>query len=272
MTDELLVKLQMYEGPLDLLLHLIKKNEVDLDDVPVALITAQYLEYLDLMESLNVEMAADFLVMAATLAQIKSRLLLPREDGDDPEADPEAEFKAAVLDPLLEHLRRGAGDFSGAAEALRHRQILDSDVFVRGGSPLEEDPDAPDEPLAATLFDLVDAFRRLSEKKERTRTLEFVVERKTLAERLVEIRTFLKDRKRGFFEDICAGDRDKGEVVLSFLAILELARIGFLRLYQASPDRRAAAPAGDGPEAAPGLELFLADPEAEVGDAETLGY
>ncbi len=132
MTD-LLVKLQIYEGPLDLLLHLIKKNEVDLDDIPVALITAQYLEYLDLMESLNVELASDFLVMAATLTQIKSRLLLPHEESEDQDTNPVDDLKAAIIDPLLEHLRRGFSDYREAAEALSSRQLLNADVFVRGG-------------------------------------------------------------------------------------------------------------------------------------------
>jgi len=257
--NDLLVKLQIYEGPLDLLLHLIKKNEVDLDDIPVALITAQYLEYLDLMESLNVELAADFLVMAATLTQIKSRLLLPREDDQEEDGDPAEDLKAALIDPLLERLRQGLGDYRDAAELLRLRQFLGSDVFVRGGRVLDEERPPAEAPAEASLFDLVDAFRRLAERKSETRTLKFVVESKTLGQRLTEMRGFLLAKKRGTFAEICAGDRDQGELVLSFLGLLELARVGFLRLYQK------AAEAAD-------IEIFLADPEAEVSGLENLDY
>ena len=259
--SDLLVKLQIYEGPLDLLLHLIKKNEVDLDDIPVALITAQYLEYLDLMESMNVELASDFLVMAATLTQIKSRLLLPREDDDDPEADPAEDLKAAIIDPLLAHLRQGL-DYRDVAEALKNRYQLNSDVFVRGGSPLAEegeDLEPAERPLEATLFDLVDAFRRLAEKKNETKTLKFVVETKTIGQRISEIQVFLRENKRGTFEQICAGDRDQGELVLSFLAILELARTSFLRLYQNVAK-------------SPELAVFLANPDAEITGLDSLGY
>ncbi len=231
---DLVVKIPLYEGPLDLLLHLIKKNEVDLNDIPVALITARYLEYLDLMEAMNVEVAADFLVMAATLTQIKSKLLLPREDEDDDGGHAD-EIKAAIIDPLLEHLRRGGvKDFKEAAEALRSRQFLNSDVFARGANLMDEEATAgAGENLAeATLFDLMDAFRRLARKKPEPPSLEFVVETKTIGERIEEICQFLKDRKVSNFEEICAGDQGRGELVLSFLAVLELARTGFLRLYQ----------------------------------------
>lgn len=257
--SDLLVKLQIYEGPLDLLLHLIKKNEVDLDDIPVALITAQYLEYLDLMEGMNVEVAADFLVMAATLTQIKSRLLLPRED--DPEADPEGELKAAIIDPLLAHLRQNA-DYRDVAEALGRRQFLNTDVFVRGGRPLEELEAeagwAGERLVEASLFDLMDSFRRLAERKKEAPLMRFVVETKTIAQRIAEIQAALKEHNLTFAE-LCAEDRDQGELVLSFLAVLELARVGFLRLYQDLEKSRE-------------MRLFLANPEAEAAGLADLEY
>lgn len=257
-----MVKLQIYEGPLDLLLHLIKKNEVDLDDIPIALITAQYLEYLDLMESMNVELASDFLVMAATLTQIKSRLLLPREDDEDQENDPAEELKAAIIDPLLDHLRQGRG-YHDVVEVLKQRCQLNSDVFLRGGQPLAQDEEEQspqaEEPIEATLFDLMDAFRRLSEKKPATKTMQFVVENKTIGERVTEIQSFLREKKRGTFSEICQNDRDQGDLVLSFLSILELGRISFLRLYQNL-------------EQSPDLTIFLANPEASLSSLDDLGY
>jgi segregation and condensation protein A len=251
--DELLVKLQIYEGPLDLLLHLIHKNEVELDDIPVALITAQYLEYLDLMEALNVEVAADFLVMAATLIQIKSRFLLPRESTAEDESLA-GDLQTALIDPLMAHLDR-AVNFQDVALVLGRRRLLGRDVFGRGGQPLAEAETETaalsDGFIEASLFDLMEAFRRVSDQKPRDPALEFVVESKTIGRRLVEIQDFLKARPQGTFAEICARDMERGEVILSFLAVLELARVGFLRLYQ---DLRR------GRE----IMVFLADPEAVI--------
>lgn len=263
--SDLLVKLQMYEGPLDLLLHLIKKNEVDLDDIPVALITAQYLEYLDMMESMNVEVAADFLVMAATLTQIKSRLLLPREDDEDLAADPAEDLKAAIIDPLLERLRRNGDYYREAAEVLGRRRLLHSDVFVRGGRPLLDLAEAGAETgphgeslIEASLFDLMDAFRRLAERKENP-VMRFVVETKTLGQRIQEMQAFLRERNSGTFAEICAPDRDQGDLILSFLAVLELARVGFLKIYQNFSRSME-------------ILIFLADPGAETEALAELDY
>ena len=262
--DDLLVKLQIYEGPLDLLLHLIRKNEVNINDIPVALITSQYLEYLDLMEKMNVEVAGDFLLMAATLAQIKSRLLLPGASAEEEEEVAE-ELKAAIVDPLLEHLKfKGFKDVKDAALVLQARPILDHDVFVRGQSQLEqselETPElAADNLVEASLFDLVESFRRLAEKKKKNKSLRFLVETKTIEERLKEIQDFLKSKPTSTFAELCQNDRGINELILSFLATLELARTGFLKLYQnlkSSPD----------------LRLFLANPEADLSALGELTY
>ena len=237
--SELSIKLQIYEGPLDLLLHLIQKNEVDLNEIPVAMITAQYLEYLDLMEALNIEVASDFLLMAATLIYLKSRLLLPREEDEEVE-----EIQTSLVEPLLARLGEKEFTFREAAGALAQRRLFGRDVFVRGD--LAEV--VPESFMAASLFELLEAFRRVSDQKPPEPTLDFVVEPKTLALRLAEIQAFLKSRAQSTFEEICAQDRDRGEVILSFLSILELARVGFLRLYQ---------------DLIGTLRLFLANPEAE---------
>jgi len=241
---ELPVKLQIYEGPLDLLLHLVHKNEINLNEIPVALITSQYLEYLDMLEALNMEVAADFLVMAATLIHLKSRLLLPREEDYEPE---EAQLNLLV-EPLLARLGEKEVTFMDAAGALGRRQRLGWDVFGRGVSIEFE---AVNEGFIGTsLFELVEAFRRVSDQKPPEPTLEFVTEPKTLACRLAEIRAFLRAKAQTTFEELCAVDRDRGEVILSFLSVLELARVGFLRMYQDIRQGRS-------------FRLFLADPEAE---------
>jgi segregation and condensation protein A len=241
--NELSVKLQIYEGPLDLLLHLVQKNEVDLNEIPVALITSQYLEYLDMMEALNVETASDFLVMAATLIYIKSRLLLPREENFEPE-----EIQTSLIEPLLARIGEKEFTFQGIAGALSRRRILGRDVFGRGG--MAQVDTVNNGFVEASLFDLVDAFRRVSDQKPLEPTLEFVTEPKTMACRLSEIQAFLKAKAQSTFEELCALDRDRGEIILSFLGVLELARVGFLRLYQDTRQSHS-------------LRLFLADPKAE---------
>ena len=146
------VKLEIFEGPLDLLLHLIHKNEVDIFDIPISLITDQYLEYIDMMKALNVDIAGDFLLMASTLIHIKSKMLLP-ELKDDEEEDPTLELTR----PLLEYMR-----FKEAAESLSERDMLDRDVFSRRAQQdLEKDLKTQDPQLDVNLFQLMDAFKRV---------------------------------------------------------------------------------------------------------------
>ncbi|MDR0548464.1 MAG: segregation/condensation protein A [Deltaproteobacteria bacterium] len=258
MLESLTLKLDVgdgpYEGPLDLLLHLIDKNKVDINDIPISLITQQYLECLDRLEGLSLDASGDFLLMAATLANIKSRLLLPKlndETGEEPE-DPRIE----LTQPLLEYAK-----VKDAARLLNELPILNRDVFTRG----ERDEEADfsfDDRIQATLFELIEAWRKLSGRKnsaERPR-LQFVLETKTIGEKLAEIRTFLLDAKNAHFQDLMKLAPNALEVALSFLAILELARTGFLRLYQETETD------------CQGPKLFLADPKAQSLDASDLDY
>ena len=152
------VRLRNFEGPLDLLLHLIKKNEVDIYDIPIALITRQYLEYLEVMEELNLDIVGEFLVMAATLIHIKSRMLLPRPDPtqDDPAEDP----REALVRRLLEHQR-----FKAAAELLHERETLRSAQWGRpDGRVAEVVGEAPEPEIEVDLFSLMAAFRQVLER------------------------------------------------------------------------------------------------------------
>jgi segregation and condensation protein A len=225
----LTIKLEIYEGPLDLLLHLIKKNEVDIYDIPITLITDQYLEYLEIMESMNVELAGEFLLMAATLTQIKSKLLLPTLSDDSEEGAEEEDPRMAIVRPLLEHMK-----LKDAADSLQRRTILDRDVFARD-IPLEDlglEGESKEELVEANLFDLVDAFRTIVTRFEKSGGLRFVVETKTIQERIIEILRELKKSKQVDFVEICRTDRSKAELILSFLAVLELARVGWTKLFQ----------------------------------------
>jgi segregation and condensation protein A len=262
MGDEVTLRLDIYQGPLDLLLHLIKKNEVGIHDIPISLITAQYLDYLDRMvDDLDLDVAGDFLIMASTLAHIKSRMLLPpeeRETGKDLE-DPRLE----IVKPLLEYAACQA-----AAEALGRKPQLERDVFRRGGSGFDVLPEmagvepASREVAKGTLMDLMNAWRELAGRKaaEASATLSFTMETKTIAEKLEEIRAFLVSARSADFFDLAKTAANKFELALCFLAILELARTGFLRLHQ-DLEAESSIP-----------RLFLADPEAGRLVPESLDY
>jgi len=217
------VKLEIYEGPLDLLLHLIKKHEVDIYDIPIALITDQYLEYLKLMESFNIEIAGEFLLMAATLTQIKSKMLLPvLDENEEIEEDP----RMAIVLPLLEHMK-----LKDAAEVLEKREILDRDVFSRTTS-LAEMGIEEEELFTVSLFDLLDSFRKIIARIEDRASLDITLEPKSIEDRIGEIVDLLKTMREAAFEKLFQKDRSRNELILTFLAILELARIGLLRILQ----------------------------------------
>src|SRR5262249_32633186 len=152
------VRLQNFEGPLDLLLHLIKKNEVNIYDIPIALITEQYLAYIDLMQELNLDVAGEFLLVAATLIYIKARVRLPRPDAA-PE-DPEEERREALMRRLLEHQK-----FKAAAELLHERETLRSAQWTRPDGPIAEIAgEAPEPEIEVDLFSLISAFRAVVER------------------------------------------------------------------------------------------------------------
>lgn len=219
------IKLEIYEGPLDLLLHLIKKSEVDIYDIPIALITSQYLEYLELMDFMNVELAGEFLVMAATLTQIKSKLLLPVSE-DEEETD-EEDPRMAIIRPLIEHMK-----IKDAAESLARKELLNRDVFSRTGSMDEFDGDRDEQLEPVSLFDLMDSFRSVLARLEKKAGIEFILETKSIEERIGEIIELLKQKPELLFEELFIHDHTKAELVLTFLALLELARIGILSLFQ----------------------------------------
>jgi segregation and condensation protein A len=180
------------------------------------------------MESMNVELAGEFLLMAATLTQIKSKLLLPTLSEEGEEGTEEEDPRMAIVRPLLEHMK-----LRDAADSLQRRTILDRDVFARD-IPLEDLGIEGDkeELVEANLFDLVDAFRTIVTRFEKSGGLRFVVETKTIQERIIEILRELKQKQQVDFVDICRTDRTKAELILSFLSVLELARVGWIKLFQ----------------------------------------
>jgi len=222
-----LVRTEAFEGPLDLLLHLIKKNELDIYNIPIAEITRQYLDYLDVMRELNLDVAGEFLVMASTLIQIKSQMLLPQaidpleeEQGEDPRAE--------LVRRLLEYDR-----YREASCLLVAREVLHRDVFARTFPSEELEAFPADEALPSVeMFELVDAFRRILAKVPIESFHEVGSENISIADRISDILEFLHGKEAVDFEELFAGSNTREYIVASFLAILELCRLRMIRLLQ----------------------------------------
>jgi segregation and condensation protein A len=234
------VKLEIFEGPLDLLLHLIRKNEVDIQDIPVALITRQYLDYLDLLHEMNIGVAGEFLVMAATLTQIKSKMLLPSFDKSDlgeEEEDPRIDLVAQ----LKEHMR-----IKTAAQELDRRPRVGRDIFQRE-SGREEVEQAVAEgkdgvEIQAGVFDLVTAFRRLIRYRNENLELALPTDNISLEDRMSQVLEMLKQRRNISFDEFFSGVRTRPDLVVTFLALLELIRLGLMKAFQSRLE-----PAGEDP-------------------------
>jgi len=218
------VRLEIFEGPLDLLLHLIYKNEVDIFDIPIATITDQYLEYLDMMKALSVDVAGDFLVMASTLIHIKSKMLLPHSAEEEEGEDPRLE----ITGPLLEYIA-----LKEAAEDLSQREMLDRDVFVRQAQPYLGSQMEDEEPrLDVSLFQLIDAFKRIMDQRLPGVQLRVLSEKWSVKEKTENIMARLKKKGALFFEELFDDDRTVSEFIVTFLAILELVHQGLVKVFQ----------------------------------------
>jgi segregation and condensation protein A len=218
------IKLEnVFEGPMDLLIHLIKKNEVDIYDIPIALITDQFLDYISWMKSMNIDFAGEFLVMAATLTQIKSRMLLPVHEGEMPEEDPRLE----ITRPLLEYLQ-----MKSAAESLVQRNLLGEKTFVRN-PPKETLWAAPeDEIIKVGLFELIDAFQKILENLPTEHRVDLTADRISVKDRISEIVDILETRGSVTFGELFSSDVDKNEIIVTFLAILEMVKLCLVRIMQ----------------------------------------
>ena len=220
-------RLEGFEGPLDLLLHLIQKNELDIFNIPIALITEQYLEYLQIMKVLNLDVAGEYLLMASTLLHIKSRMLLPRssEGEEEEEEDPRAE----LVRRLLEYQK-----YKQAAGQLEKRPLLDRDVFVRL-TPIEsEEPE--EEKIEVNLFELLEAFREVLNRVKPKDVHEVILEQLNVEDKIEEILALLEKENRSMaFHRLFPEEASRRVVVVTLLAILELVKMKRIRIFQMAP-------------------------------------
>ena len=224
-VDDLKITLPLYEGPLDLLLDLIRRQKVDIYDIPIARITEQYLSYLHLMEELNVDLASEFLVIAAQLIYIKSRLLLP----PDPDAPPEEQEdpRAELVRRLLEYEK-----FKNAAQMLYQREMIENAVWSNPGEVTVDEVDLEPE-LNVTLYDLLLAFRDVCKRAEQRPLMEvqrdeFSVEQMMayLFEKIVSARSPVA------VSDVLPDITSRRGLITAFLALLELTRLRAIYLRQ----------------------------------------
>jgi|SRR5579871_1321700 len=227
-----------FDGPLDLLLHLIRKHSMDIFDIPIVIITTKYLAALDEMRSLNLDIAGEFLVMAATLAEIKSKMLLPKDELIDEESEEEA------TDPRQELIKRllAYKSFKEASLLLSQRLQLGRDLFLRPETKIEDAPlpkdDSIDDLAPIELFDLIETLARVVKQSEKFSIHTITRDRISVAARVHELIEFCQIRTRFSFYDALKyfPIYEKIDVIVTFLALLELSRLKLLKISRAEKD------------------------------------
>jgi segregation and condensation protein A len=249
------VHIDNFEGPLDLLLHLIKNSEINIYDIPIALIAKQYMEYLETMKELNLTVAGEFLVMAATLLQIKSKMLLPvdemtedEEDGPDPREE--------LVRRLLEYKQ-----FKEAARQLDNQERMWRELYSREQSPPVEAESEEALLEDISLFDLVDALKGILERNPGKQLLEIIPDNLTVRDRMNAILEALEGQESVTFNSLFESSSHRMVVIVTFLALLELIRLRTARVYQGE---------NFGPILVSRTFSLVPDP-AELGDDEWRG-
>jgi len=221
------ILLPLFEGPLDLLLYLIKREKIDIHDIPIAPITRQYMEYLDVMQELSLDVAGDFMVMAATLIHIKSKLLVPIEpteaEGDEEYVDPREE----LVRRLLEFQR-----YKDAAGVLHQQAQIRAAQWTRPDTVIPSFDDAGEEMLEAGLYDLISAFKELLDRRKALIAHDVEGEGPSVEQRMEELLALIKEGESLEFLALFASLETKAEMIVTFLALLELIRLKRVRVYQ----------------------------------------
>jgi segregation and condensation protein A len=231
MKQEYEVKLDLFEGPLDLLLYLVNKAEVDIVQIPVAQIAEQYIEYLDLMRELNIDIAAEYLYMASTLIRLKARELLPPVEGEVIEQEEGIYNKQQLIDQLLEYKK-----YKEAAFSLRHFEAEQIGCYTRGASDrntVEPPPDTTCFIGTITVFDLLTAFKRILERTTEEKNYHIVnTDNVKIDDRIEHILAAIDTDGEIRFEELFADDTRKIVLVVTFMAILELIKMSAIFFRQ----------------------------------------
>jgi len=227
-ADAFAVRLQQFEGPLDLLLHLIRKNEVNVHDIPIALITQQYLDAIGLMEELDLDIAGEYLVMAATLIHIKSKMLLPRPETAAGVEGEEEDPRDALVRRLLEHEK-----FKAAAELLHEREQVRAAQWQRPDERVAElAGDDYEAELEVDLFSLLTAFQAVVQRAKHRPKVLLPPEHISVEARIEQLLSRLSETEACGFEDLFADTHDRAGLIVTFLALLEMIRLKLIRVFQ----------------------------------------
>lgn len=234
--DELKLILGEFAGPLDLLLYLIRQDKIDIYDIPIARITTEYRHYLQLMQDLDISIAGDFLVMAATLIEIKAKMLLPPPPADELALADAADPRDELVRQLLEHQK-----YQSAAQMLWSRATVEQGVFGRG--KLETDEQNPE--IAVTVFDLLNVFQQIMAR--RVKEIELAIEREemSLGAMLTRLRGLVRGTRELNLQHFFAQTQTRRELIVAFLAILEMVKAGEISLRQSATFGDIVARAGD---------------------------
>ena len=214
---------EIFEGPMDLLVHLVRKNELDIYDIPIALITEQYLQYLEWIQAMNIDYAGDFLLMASTLTQLKSRMLLPVHDGEDEEEDVLQE----ITRPLIEYLQ-----MKSAADELVERNLLGEKTFIRNPDRGEFLTGSDDEFVMIGLFELIDAFQKILERIPDEHRVDMRADEISVKDKIAQIIDILETKESITFLELFSDSPHKHEIIVTFLAILEMVKLTLIRIFQ----------------------------------------
>ncbi|MCH7500142.1 MAG: segregation/condensation protein A [Nitrospinae bacterium] len=219
------LKLDIFEGPLDLLLHLIKEQKMDIHDISVSEISHQYLSYLDLMNDLNLEVAGEYLVMAAELTRLKSKTLLPSH-GEDEDGEEGTDPRDELTRRLLEYQR-----YKHAAGDLRQLEYERQQLFSRG-SEIHIEEGEEEVVVDATVFDLFSAFKQVLSRRTFKEDIEIKITTLSVSERITRLLDTLNENESVTFESLFVDNRTKQEIIVTFLALLELMRMSLIRVQQ----------------------------------------
>jgi segregation and condensation protein A len=216
--DDYRVNLEVFEGPLDLLLYLIKKNDLDIYDIPISFILEEYLKYLDTLKEMNIDLAGEFLLMSAELVHVKSKMLLPSEEGQGEETEEEGDPRADLVRRLLEYQR-----YKEASEKIMERPMLGRDVFAKQRSTRDEH--TTEAPLEGEVFDLITAFSKMLQRVPQAKVHEVTVDRISVNDKIFQLLEVIKKDATVTLEELLPQPLTRYDIVITFVKEEEISKL-----------------------------------------------